>query len=65
MQPNEVPIHLTLNLDQINLILEGLGGLPYSRAEQIVLTIRSSTLAQLKEAEKRALAVAESETASA
>ena len=65
MQPNEVPIHLTLNLDQINLILEGLGGLPYARAEQIVLTIRSATLAQLKEAEKRALAVAEGETASA
>lgn len=58
MSPNEVRFNLTLNLDQINLILEGLGCLPFNRVEQLAVGIRAYTLKTLKQAEEQALAEA-------
>lgn len=51
MNPNQVPITLTLNVDQINLILEGLGTLPFARVEALATGIRQHAINRLKEAE--------------
>jgi len=58
MNPNQVPINLTLNLDQINLILESLGKMPHERVAEFVVGLRAETLRQLKAAEEAALAEA-------
>lgn len=55
IDPNQVPIHFTLNLAQVNLILKGLGKLPHEEVEQLYNGIRSSALNTLQTAEKAAL----------
>lgn len=59
MNPNQVPISLTLNVDQINVILEGLGNLPFARVEALYTGIRNHAIQRLKEAEQEALAFSE------
>ncbi len=56
MNPNQVPITLTLNVDQINMILDGLGELPFKRVEALASGIRAHAIQRLKEAEQEALA---------
>lgn len=56
MNPNQVPINYTLTLDQVNLVLEGLGELPMKRVEQFSAAFRSVALQALKAAEEIALA---------
>lgn len=51
-----VPIPLTLNLSQVNLVLEGLGKLPHERVDALVTGIRSEAVRTLQAAEKAALA---------
>lgn len=59
MNPNQVPITLTLNVDQINMILDGLGELPFKRVEALATAIRNHAIQRLKEAEQEALAAVE------
>lgn len=54
MNLNQLPIPLTLPLDQVNVILTALGNLPYSQVEQLVASIRGTALAALKAAEEAA-----------
>lgn len=56
MNPNQVPITLTVNIDQINMILEGLGTLPIARAEALYTGIRNHAIERLKEVEAQMLA---------
>ncbi len=56
MNPNQVPITLTLNLEQINTLLDGLAELPFKRVEALAVAIRNHAIERLKEAEKEALA---------
>ena len=58
MNPNQVPIHFVLRLDQVNVLLEGLGKLPYDRAVEMVNLIRGEALGALKIAEEQAMAQA-------
>jgi hypothetical protein len=58
MNPNQVPIHYTLNLDQVNLIVSALAKLPFEQVEQFVVAFRSVALNALKEAEEKAKAEA-------
>ena len=61
MNPNQVPITLTLNVDQINTILDGLGELPFKRVEALASGIRTHAIQRLQEAEREAVAQAVSE----
>lgn len=56
MNPNQVPIHYTLNLDQVNLIVTALGKMPFEQVEQFVAAFRSVALKALKDAEEAAKA---------
>ena len=58
MNPNQVPINYTLTLDQVNLILAGLGKLPFEQVSEFVNGIRGVALQALKEAEEAAEASA-------
>jgi hypothetical protein len=44
-------IHLELSLDEINLILEGLGELPFRRVFQLIGRIQGGARAQIQEAD--------------
>ena len=59
MAPNEISFQLTLKLDQINLILEGLGKLSIDRAEGLFNGIRQYTMNTLQQVEEKAKAEAE------
>jgi hypothetical protein len=59
MNPNQVPINYTLTIDQVNLILTGLGKMAYDQVADLVAGIRSVALQALKEAEEAAKAEAE------
>lgn len=50
--PISVPISYTLNFEQVNLLLEGLGKLPYERVEQLYVAVRSVALQTLQDAEQ-------------
>lgn len=50
--PASVPINYTLNFQQVNLLLEGLGKLPYERVEQLYSAIRGAALQALQAAEQ-------------
>lgn len=49
--PNQVQIPVTLNLAQVNTILEGLGELPFKKVEGIYNGLREVALNTLKQAE--------------
>lgn len=49
--PAEVPINYTLNFQQVNLLLEGLGKLPFEKVEQLYQGMRSVALQTLQAAE--------------
>ena len=44
-------IHLELSLDEVNLILEGLGELPFRRVFQLIGRIQGAARAQIQEAD--------------
>ncbi|HEX9925388.1 MAG TPA: hypothetical protein VGD99_22215 [Anaerolineae bacterium] len=44
-------IHLTLTLDETNLILEGLGEMSYKRVYQLIVKIQQQAEMQLQEAD--------------
>jgi hypothetical protein len=48
---NNDTIHLDLSIDEINLILEGLGELPFRRVFQLIGRIQGAARAQLQEAD--------------
>lgn len=48
---NQVPINVTLNLPQVNTILEGLGELPFKKVEGIYNGLRDVALKTLQQAE--------------
>ena len=50
--PAAVPINYTLNFQQVNLLLEGLGKLPHERVEQLYNAMRGAALQTLQEAEQ-------------
>lgn len=50
--PATVPINYTLNFQQVNLLLEGLGKLPYERVEQLYSAMRGAALQTLQDAEQ-------------
>lgn len=50
--PASVPINYTLNFQQVNLLLEGLGKLPHERVEQLYTAMRSVALQALQDAEQ-------------
>lgn len=50
--PGQVPITITLNLAQVNLVLDGLGNLPFARVEQLYNGIRALALQTLQAAEQ-------------
>lgn len=50
--PASVPIQYTLNFQQVNLLLEGLGKLPHERVEQLYTAIRGAALQSLQAAEQ-------------
>lgn len=54
MNPNEVQITITLPLEAVNLVLEGLGKLPFEHVDRLVAGIRSAALQALKAAEEQA-----------
>jgi hypothetical protein len=54
MNPNQVPIHYTLNLDQVNLIVGALAKLPFEQVEQFLAAFRSVALKALQDAESAA-----------
>ena len=56
--PNQVPIYYTLNIDQVNLVLEGLGELPLKRAGDFSNAFRNVALQALQVAEEQAMAEA-------
>ena len=59
--PNQVPIIYTLNIDQVNLILTGLGKMPYEQVSDFVAGMRNVALQALQAAEEKAKAEAEAE----
>ena len=59
--PASVPINYTLNFQQVNLLLEGLGKLPHERVEQLYNAMRSAALQTLQDAEQAHNEVAERE----
>lgn len=44
-------LHLDLSLDEVNLILEGLGELPFRRVFQLIGRIQGAARAQIQEAD--------------
>ena len=54
MNPNQVPIQYTLNIDQVNLILSALGRMPYEQVAEFVNALRGVDLKALQEAEEAA-----------
>lgn len=50
--PATVPINYTLNFQQVNLLLEGLGKLPYERVEQLYSAMRGAALQTLQDSEQ-------------
>lgn len=50
--PAAVPIQYTLTFQQVNLVLEGLGKLPYDRVEALYTAVRSIALQTLHAAEQ-------------
>ena len=50
--PGSVPINYTLNFQQVNLLLEGLGKLPYERVEQLYSAMRGAALQTLRDSEQ-------------
>jgi|694.fasta_scaffold22120_2 hypothetical protein len=48
---NNETIHLELSIDEINLILEGLGELPFRRVFQLIGRIQGAARAQIEEAD--------------
>lgn len=50
--PATVPINYTLNFQQVNLLLEGLGKLPYERVEQLYSAMRGAALQTLRDSEQ-------------
>lgn len=50
--PASVPINYTLNFQQVNLLLEGLGKLPYERVEQLYSAMRGAALQTLRDSEQ-------------
>lgn len=54
MKPIDVVIQLNLNLDQINLIITGLGKLPYDAVAELVALTRKAALDELMIAENKA-----------
>ncbi len=50
--PASVPINYTLNFQQVNLLLEGLGKLPHERVEQLYNAMRGAALQTLQDAEQ-------------
>lgn len=62
MNPNQVPIQYTLNIDQVNLVLNGLGKLPYEQVGDFVSAFRNVALQALAAAEAKAKADAEAQS---
>lgn len=58
-KPSEVPITLTLNFPQVNLILQGLGKLPFDSVESLYVGIRNAAVATMQKAEADHKAVLE------
>jgi hypothetical protein len=56
VNPNQVNINYTLNLDQVNLIVTALGKLPFEQVEQFVVAFRSVAVKALQEAQEAAKA---------
>ena len=54
MTPNEVQITVTLALPAVNLVLAGLGKLPYEQVDSLVNGLRSAALQALQAAEEQA-----------
>lgn len=52
--PNQVPIQYTFNVQQVNLILRGLGKMPFDEVEGLYLPIRQVALQTLSNAETAA-----------
>lgn len=63
MNPNQVVVTLNLSLDQINMVIGGLAKLPYEQVAELVTGIRAAALNTLKEAEEKAKADAQQESA--
>ena len=59
--PASVPINYTLNFQQVNLLLEGLGKLPHERVEQLYNAMRGAALQTLQDAEQARNEAAERE----
>ena len=59
MNPNQVLIHYTLNLEQVNLIVSALAKLPFEQVEQFLVAFRAVALNTLKKAEEQAKTEAE------
>lgn len=60
--PASVPINYTLNFQQVNLLLEGLGKLPYERVEQLYSAMRGAALQTLQDSEQAYNEAVERET---
>lgn len=50
--PQQVAIPITLNFQQINLILEGLGKLPFEKVESLYLGLRAHGIETIQKAEQ-------------
>lgn len=48
------PITLSLTLDEVNTVLEGLGQMPYVRVHLLIAKLQQQASAQLERAEQRA-----------
>ena len=48
--PNQVPISITFHIDQVELVVNGLGKLPYEQVADLISGIRNTTLNQLQAA---------------
>jgi len=48
---NNDTIHLDLSIDEVNLILEGLGELPFRRVFQLIGRIQGAARSQIQEAD--------------
>lgn len=46
------PITLSLSLDEVNTVLEGLGQMPYVRVHLLIAKIQQQAAAQLERAER-------------
>lgn len=63
--PATVPINYTLNFQQVNLLLEGLGKLPHEKAAQLYTAMRSVALQTLQVTEQEYNAEREAQAAQA